>query len=207
MATCDFVVVRENRVLLESGSLTAAGAFSADVHGSAIYERVEVLTGDDRFNRPTKPIGDPAPRANDARLEAQTIEPMAPKIWRRGHYVADLANQAKFRPGKPGAHPPGSLNGLPSELICRIAVDINRSQWSERRGVWAAVASNGALHLLPCDPARRPTDPRDFPPDTTVMEQEAAEERAAQENAERFEHAVIPRAWTLVLMSLADETE
>ena len=93
------------------------------------------------------------------------------------------------------------------ELSVVFAREYNQSEHSQQKKRWAVVTTSRVV-LIICgiDPATRPSDPTAFPPYvTTGLTFDQANATAEQQNAPRFEHARIPRQWTIPLKPLSTD--
>lgn len=111
-----------------------------------------------------------------------------------------------FRPKNPRSQPAGTIgSNLSKEVAMEFAITFNESSYSVRKSRWAVVTTGGALLLLPCDPDHRPPSPWMFHPAVRELpdcSNEDAQVLAEQENGIRFEQSVVPRNWTVPVVSL-----
>ena len=120
--------------------------------------------------------------------------------------VVTITNEV-FKPKNARSVPPSLTDGMGGELSVVFAREYNQSEHAQQKKRWACVTTSQVV-LIICgiDTATRPSDPTAFPPCvTTGLTFDQANATAEQQNAPRFEHARIPRQWTIPLKPLSTD--
>ncbi|MBX3447935.1 MAG: hypothetical protein KF777_00160 [Planctomycetaceae bacterium] len=197
----EFVVVGDDRVVHSGDSLSAAAIIAGDSPGAAVFQRVEIGDGKEEMARFDDTMREIQAEADGIRRPAEAAQRTI------GLVVIDVPNDRTFKPTSPDSVPASKANGLPMGELGKLAILLNAGEWTVQRRLWAAVADNGNLLLLPCPVKERPSDPTSFPPRTRVYERDTGKAVATAENNERLSVAYLPRTWTLQLRPLSTFAE